>query len=80
MPATVLRFAVGLFALFGLAVFSLGFPMLFADRCQTTAITAVGLAAPAAPADTEQIITPTTLNHTQQQGRHVSGLANTGSM
>jgi len=76
VSATVFSFTVVLFALFGLAIFSLRFAMIFA-LCRTTAlITTIRLSSKTASADTEMEIAPSTLNKNQQHLGHASDLAN----
>ena len=65
VPATVFRFTVVLFPLFGPAISSLCFAMIFALSRTTAFITTIGLSSKTASADTKSKITPSTLNKNQ---------------
>jgi hypothetical protein len=56
---------VVLFALFGPAIFSLCFAMVFALSRTTAFVAAIGLSSKTASADTKTEITPSTLNKNQ---------------
>jgi hypothetical protein len=69
LPAAVFGFAVGLFAFFGLAIFSLCLSMV-PNTCRVPAsIAAVCLSSPTASADAKNGMAPTTLDLKQQHRR-----------
>jgi ABC-type transport system involved in cytochrome bd biosynthesis fused ATPase/permease subunit len=65
VPATVFRFTVVLFALFGLAIFSLCFALVFALSRTAAFVTTIGLSSKTASADTKMEIAPSTLKENQ---------------
>jgi len=80
IPTAIFGLPVGFFAFFGLSISTLGFAVISPSAKQPAGIAAIGLASKTAPADAKQIITPPTLNHTQEQGGYLSGLANHRNM
>jgi hypothetical protein len=62
VPAAVFSLTVGFFTLFGLAIFSLRFALVFKFRCPAALIATIGMSSPAASANAKTQIAPSTLN------------------
>ncbi|MGD9252047.1 MAG: hypothetical protein PVG19_12515 [Desulfobacterales bacterium] len=65
VPAAIFGLAMGLFAFFGLPIFSLCLPVLFQFCRPATGITTIALASPAASANAKLEFAPSTLNGDQ---------------
>jgi len=62
VSTAVFRFPVVLFSLFGLAISSLSFSLIFKLAIKTACIATIRMTSPATPADTKIKIAPSTLN------------------
>ena len=76
MPPAVFIFPMGLFAFFGLAIFSLCVAVAFEFPFTATGITTIGLPSPTAPANAKLEPAPSTLNAKQQQWQGYLRLGN----
>jgi hypothetical protein len=77
VPAAVFGVTVGLFALIGLPVSSLGVTMIFSFAGKPAEIAAISLSAEAGSADAEYEPAPSAGDFDQQQNGYPSSLANT---